>query len=84
MCMYMRRNFTRLSEESLRQLMSLPKRQVYSVAYSRGFNPQDDDSIMELAIYMQIYESSLQADEIMLIPEMMEQWKYFTRVLSCL
>lgn len=84
MCMYMRRNFTTLSVESLMQLMSLPKRRIYEVTFSRGFNPQDDDHILDLAMLMQRYESSLQGDEIMTASEISEQWKYFTRVLSCL
>lgn len=84
MCMYMRRNFTTLSVESLMQLMALPKRRIYEVTFSRGFNPQDDDHILDLAMLMQRYESSLQGDEIMPLSEILEQWKYFTRVLSCL
>lgn len=84
MCMYMRRNFTTLGVESLMQLMALPKRRIYEVTFSRGFNPQDDDHILDLAMLMQRYESSLQGDEIMPLSEILEQWKYFTRVLSCL
>lgn len=84
MCMYMRRNFTTLSVDSLMQLMSLPKRRIYEVTFSRGFNPQDDEHILDLAMLMQRYESSLQGDEIMTASEISEQWKYFTRVLSCL
>lgn len=80
----MRRNFTTLSVESLMQLMALPKRRIYEVTFSRGFNPQDDDHILDLAMLMQRYESSLQGDEIMPLSEILEQWKYFTRVLSCL
>lgn len=80
----MRRNFTTLSVDSLLQLMALPKRRIYEVTFSRGFNPQDDDNILDLAMLMQRYESSLQGDEIMVAAEIMEEWKYFTRVLSCL
>lgn len=84
MCMYMRRNFTTLSADSLMQLMALPKRRIYEVTFSRGFNPQDDDHIFDLAMLMQRYESSLQGEEIMNVSEIAEQWRYFTRVLSCL
>lgn len=80
----MRRNFTTLSADSLMQLMALPKRRIYEVTFSRGFNPQDDEDILDLAMLMQRYESSLQGDEIMTASEISEQWKYFTRVLSCL
>lgn len=84
MCMYMRRNFTNLSVDSLRQLMTLPKRRIYDVTYSRGFNPQDDEHIIDLAMLMQRYEAGLQGDEIMMRAEVIRHWQYFTRILSCL
>lgn len=84
MCMYMRRNFTTLSVDSLMKLMALPKRRIYDVTYSRGFNPQNDGHILDLAMLMQRYEAGLKGDEIMSASEIMEEWMYFTRVLSCL
>lgn len=84
MCVYMRRNFTRLSVESLCQLLSLPKRKIYEVSFSRGFNPQDEEHILDLAMMMQRYEAGVGDADMMEVSEIKGHWEYFTRVLSCL
>lgn len=83
MCMYMRRNFTSIGVEPLRSLLSLPKRKVYETTFSRGFNPQRDEDIADLAMLLQQYEKGLKGDELMPWNDIINEWYKFVVSVAC-
>lgn len=83
MCMYMRRNFTFLGVSSLCSLLNLSNEKAYKKSFSRGFNPQLDDDIVDLAMLMQQYEKGLKGDELMMWSDISNEWQKFLFAIAC-
>lgn len=74
MAMYMRRNYTHLSWRSLSILMQVSNVSELGVVFHGGYNPQDDEDVVRLAMHMQRVECSNKIGYVASMEDIREAW----------